>query len=119
MAQGGVQLGEEDVCFCGFETGFYCVAGLRSDLEHLSCTSTHLHSQQTLWSEQSKDSAGAFTLLAELKLRKFILKGSGGWENLRSLAGEKPASWCYSGHIFFSQCPHMIEGHRTSLGLSL
>lgn len=66
MAQGGVQLGEEAVCFCGFERGFHYVAGLRSDLEHLSCTSTHLHSQQTTWSEQSKDSAGAFALLAHL-----------------------------------------------------
>lgn len=35
-------------------------------LEHLSCTSTHLHSQQTTWSQQSKHSAGAFTLLAHL-----------------------------------------------------
>lgn len=60
VAPGGVQLGEEAVCFCGFETEFHYVAGLCSDLEHCSCTSTHLYSQQTTWSEQSKHSAGAF-----------------------------------------------------------
>lgn len=31
VAQGGVQLGEEAVCVCGFEAGFHYVAGLRSD----------------------------------------------------------------------------------------
>lgn len=54
MALGGVPVGKEVVCVCGFEAGFHCVARLTSDLEQLFCPALQVPQLQAHTSTPSK-----------------------------------------------------------------